>query len=54
VPGIWEKVGYPSLKPLGGWVLDYQQRVTFMRNWLQKGNPPTYWLPGFFFPQAGR
>ena len=46
MPGIWEKVGYPSLKPLGGWVLDYQQRVTFMRNWLQRGNPPTYWLPG--------
>jgi len=52
VPGLWEKVAYPSLKPLGGWVEDYHKRIAFMRKWLVEGNPPTYWLPGFFFPQG--
>jgi hypothetical protein len=31
---------------------DYHKRVVFMRDWLQNGNPKTYWLPGFFFPQG--
>ena len=51
VPGLWEKVAYPSLKPLGGWI-DYHRRIDFMRTWLTKGNPKSYWLSGFFFPQG--
>jgi dynein heavy chain len=52
VPGLWEKVAYPSLKPLGGWIDDYHKRIDFMRTWLAKGNPKSYWLAGFFFPQG--
>jgi len=52
VPGLWEKVAYPSLKPLGGWIDDYHKRIDFMRTWLTKGNPKSYWLAGFFFPQG--
>ena len=52
VPGLWEKVAYPSLKPLGGWIVDYHRRIDFMRTWLTKGNPKLYWLSGFFFPQG--
>ena len=27
VPAIWSRVAYPSLKPLGSWVLDYLDRI---------------------------
>ena len=27
VPSMWKKVSYPSLKPLGGYVLDLKQRL---------------------------
>jgi dynein heavy chain len=52
VPGVWEKAAYPSLKPLGGWIADYHRRIEFVHTWLRQGNPKTYWLPGFFFPQG--
>lgn len=52
VPSNWAKVAYPSLKPLAAWFIDLQERVAFMRNWLQKGHPPAFWLSGFFFPHG--
>lgn len=52
VPGMWVKVGYPSLKPLSSWVPDLILRVDFIAGWLYKGPPMTYWLPAFFFPQG--
>jgi dynein heavy chain len=52
VPPNWEKVAYPSLKPFASWFLDLIERVTFMRNWLVKGEPPCFWMSGFFFPQG--
>lgn len=50
VPTIWEKVAYPSLKPLASWILDLIERVKFMHIWLTQNHPPCYWLSGFFFP----
>jgi dynein heavy chain len=50
VPGNWSKVAYPSLKPLASWFTDLKKRVEFMEDWLTKGNPSTYWLPGMYFP----
>jgi dynein heavy chain len=52
VPELWQRVAYPSLKPLAGWVRDYHARVAFMRSWLANGPPACFWLPGFFFPQG--
>jgi len=52
VPEIWARVAYPSLKPLFSWFNDLIQRTEFMRNWLMKGQPIAFWLPGFFFPQG--
>lgn len=45
-------LGYPSLKPLGSWFIDFLSRLQFMRDWLEKGPPNSYWLPAFFFPQG--
>ena len=52
VPRLWERVAYPSLKPLGSWVLDLIKRVEFMRVWLTDGEPTAFWMSGFFFPQG--
>ena len=52
VPEIWNHVSYLSIKPLASWVLDFHRKMTFMRTWLEKGAPKSFWLPGFFFPQV--
>lgn len=52
VPKIWQQVSYPSLKPLGSWIEDLKQRVSFMRVWAKTGHPKAYWLSGFFFPHG--
>jgi dynein heavy chain len=45
-------LGYPCLKPVGSWFIDFLSRLQFMRDWLEKGPPNSYWLPAFFFPQG--
>jgi len=52
VPEMWSKVGYPCLKPLATWILDFHLRITFFGEWLQRANMECYWVPGFFFPQG--
>jgi len=52
VPHAWSTVAYLSLKPLGGWVTDLHRRINFMAEWIEYGQPKTFWLPGFFFPQG--
>lgn len=52
VPRNWEKVAYPSLKPLTSWYADLIERVAFMNNWLVNGQPTSFWMSGFFFPQG--
>ena len=52
VPPVWEKAGYPCLKPLSSWIEDFMQRIAFMGDWLRNGPPKCYWISGFFFPQG--
>jgi len=52
VPAVWTKVAYPSLKPLAAWVDDLVQRIGFISTWEAQGAPASYWISGFFFPQA--
>eukprot|EP01038_Epipyxis_sp_PR26KG_P006339 gene6339-8727_t len=52
LPAIWERVSFASLKSLGSWMRDLIFRVSFMRLWLQKGQPAAFPLPVFFFPQG--
>lgn len=54
VPPMWARAAYPSLKPLAAWVRDFAARMASMAAWLQEGEPPAFWLPGFFFPQVRR
>lgn len=52
VPQVWEAKAYPSLKPLGAWVADLLERLSFLDRWVSKGLPAAFWLSGFFFPQG--
>lgn len=52
MPANWESVAYPSLKPLSAWYVDLKARVMFLEEWLVNGNPKSYWISGFFFPQG--
>ena len=52
VPALWASAAYPSLKPLATWVPDLISRLGFVQAWIDGGKPTTYWISGFFFPQA--
>ncbi|KAK2951696.1 putative Dynein axonemal heavy chain 1 [Blattamonas nauphoetae] len=52
VPELWSNVAYPSLKPLSSWIEDLLNRIAFIQDWIQHGEPASFLLPGFFFPQG--
>ncbi|XP_030643583.1 dynein heavy chain 6, axonemal [Chanos chanos] len=52
VPELWANSAYPSLKTLGSWVRDLALRTTFIQSWVNRGQPKSFWISGFFFPQG--
>ncbi|XP_060697694.1 dynein axonemal heavy chain 6 [Hemiscyllium ocellatum] len=52
VPSLWADAAYPSLKPLGAWVKDFVLRTEFIETWIKRGQPKSFWISGFFFPQG--
>jgi dynein heavy chain len=54
VPSVWTKggVGYPSLKPLSSWYEDMVLRLEFFRDWIENGQPISFWISSMYFPQG--
>ncbi|GCC25591.1 hypothetical protein chiPu_0004002 [Chiloscyllium punctatum] len=52
VPSLWADAAYPSLKPLGAWVKDFILRTELIETWIKRGQPKSFWISGFFFPQG--
>jgi dynein heavy chain len=49
VPRTWGKT-YPSLKPLGSWMVDLAQRCEFFTVWIDSRLPQCWWLPAMTYP----
>ncbi|KAG7222943.1 hypothetical protein INR49_015970 [Caranx melampygus] len=52
VPTHWANSAYPSLKTLASWVRDLALRTSFIQTWITQGQPKSFWISGFFFPQG--
>jgi dynein heavy chain len=52
LPSNWTKVSFATLKTLGSWIKDLLGRVEFFHTWIIDGQPATFPLPAFFFPQG--
>ena len=53
VPMMWEAAAYPSLKPLGSWLTDLEQRIDFVDGWMRDSRATaSFWISGFYFPQG--
>jgi len=55
VPDNWTEengAGFLSIKSLSNWIIDIKERMLFLANWFEHGNPICFWMSGFFFPQA--
>lgn len=52
VPVEWMKYSYPSLKGLGNYLKDVTERVNFLSDWINLGQPARFWASGFYFIQG--
>jgi dynein heavy chain len=54
VPEAWQRISYPSQRPLGSWLANLQQRAQQLSEWLElpERTPACTWISGFFNPQS--
>jgi len=52
VPSMWAEKGFLSLKPLSSWIIELNERIDFLLEWIEHGKPTAFWISGLFFPQA--
>lgn len=54
VAASWSKLAYPSLRPLGLWLANLQQRIAQLQEWTGSPTdiPTVTWISGLFNPQS--
>jgi dynein heavy chain len=54
VPVTWSSLAYPSLRPLGSWLVDLSSRIAQLAEWAATPTeiPISTWISGLFNPQA--
>jgi len=52
VPAMWLKKSFPSLKPLGGYIKDLLERLSWFTDWVKDGLPAVLWITRFHFTQG--
>ncbi|RYG62642.1 hypothetical protein EON64_17480 [archaeon] len=54
VPKAWASLAYPSMRALGAWLVDLQNRISQLGEWSSSPQevPTVTWLPGLFNPQS--
>merc|ERR1711998_230387 len=54
VADSWTKLAYPSLRPLGIWLSNLQQRIAQLQDWTGSPTdiPTVTWISGLFNPQS--
>jgi len=52
IPDLWMDASYPSLKPLGSYIVDLKLRIAGFRKWLDETAPTVFWISGFYFTQS--
>jgi dynein heavy chain, axonemal len=53
VPSSWRNLAYPSLRPLGSWLVNVQARAHQLTEWTADLSvPKVVWLSGLFNPQS--
>merc|ERR1712000_390111 len=53
VPSGWNRLAYPSERPLGSWFSNLVNRAKQLQDWSgDLGLPKSTWLPGLFNPQS--
>jgi dynein heavy chain len=51
--GNWEKLAFPSLKPLSSWMTDLSQRAAQLADWTTNLQAPkSVWISGLFNPMS--
>jgi len=52
VPKEWQNLCYETNKPLLSWFEELCKKVEYIRNWMNKSEPKSFWLPAFINPNA--
>jgi dynein heavy chain len=54
IPASWSKRAWPSLRPLGAWLLDFIKRLDQLREWENQPFeiPKVTWISGLYNPQS--